>query len=96
MSDITPEKVRKVAQLIRLNLSAEDVDVYAQSLGKIVDWVACLDQVNTDNVAPLMNVNDMAMPLRDDIVTAGDQAEDVLANATDAQAGYFCVPKVVE
>lgn len=96
MSDITPAKVRKVAQLIRLKLNDADVDTYAQSLGKIVDWVDCLNQVDTNNVDPLMNANDKAMPMRDDVVTAGNQADDVLANAPDAQAGYFCVPKVVE
>ncbi len=96
MSDITHEKVRKVAQLIRLELSNSDMDAHAQSLGKIVDWVDCLNQVNTDDVEPLMNVNDKAMPLRSDQVTAGNHPADVLANAPDSQAGFFCVPKVVE
>lgn len=96
MSDITPDKVRKVAQLIRLTLNDSDVATYVQSLGKIVAWVDCLNQVNTDNVEPLMNANDKAMPMRDDYVTAGGQAPDVLANAPDSQSGFFCVPKVVE
>jgi aspartyl-tRNA(Asn)/glutamyl-tRNA(Gln) amidotransferase subunit C len=38
----------------------------------------------------------MALPLRADAVTEGDQRDRILANAPDARAGFFTVPKVVE
>ena len=55
-----------------------------------------LNEVNTDNVEPLVSVNESYITCREDKVTEGNQAQAVLANAPQAEYGYFVVPKVVE
>ncbi len=60
------------------------------------NWVEELDEVNTDNVEPLVSVNSESLTLRQDEVTAGHICEEILANAPVKEYGYFVVPKVVE
>jgi aspartyl-tRNA(Asn)/glutamyl-tRNA(Gln) amidotransferase subunit C len=52
--------------------------------------------VDVAGVAPLSGGAQMAMRLRDDVVTDGDIAEKILANAPDREGRFFAVPKVVE
>ena len=49
-----------------------------------------------ENVPPLASVVDTKLPFRKDVVTDGNYADDIVANATDAAHGFFTVPKVVE
>jgi aspartyl-tRNA(Asn)/glutamyl-tRNA(Gln) amidotransferase subunit C len=52
--------------------------------------------VNTDGVEPLATVIDQKLRLRDDVVTEGNIRDELLANAPEAQHGFFAVPKVIE
>ena len=61
-----------------------------------MSWIEELNEVNTDNVEPLISVNDTTLRLRDDEITDGGCQEAVLANAPDKEYDYFAVPKVVE
>ena len=54
------------------------------------------EEVDTDNVEPLVSVNESAIQLREDEVTSGQCSKEVLANAPMKEYGYFAVPKVVE
>jgi aspartyl-tRNA(Asn)/glutamyl-tRNA(Gln) amidotransferase subunit C len=93
---ITKETVRKVASLARLRLSEPEIDKYAGQLNKIVGFVEQLNEVNTDNVAPLPSPVDINLGMRKDEVTDGGCADAVLANAPEAVEGFYVVPKVVE
>jgi aspartyl-tRNA(Asn)/glutamyl-tRNA(Gln) amidotransferase subunit C len=55
-----------------------------------------LREVDVAGVEPMTSVTPMALPLRADVVTEGGGRDRVLANAPDARAGFFTVPKVVE
>jgi aspartyl-tRNA(Asn)/glutamyl-tRNA(Gln) amidotransferase subunit C len=55
-----------------------------------------LGEVDVTGVAPLSGGAQMAMRMRDDVVTDGDLAAAVLANAPDRAGEFFAVPKVVE
>ena len=54
-----------------------------------------LKEVETDDVEPLVSVNEGNIDLREDNITAGDCADEVLANAPMKEYGYFAVPKVI-
>ena len=62
----------------------------------ILDWIEQLDEVDTDGVEPMTSRGAAGLPLREDVVTDGGDPEKVLANAPEAEAGFFVVPKVVE
>jgi aspartyl-tRNA(Asn)/glutamyl-tRNA(Gln) amidotransferase subunit C len=65
-------------------------------LNNILGWVEQLGEVNTDGIEPLTAVVDVKQRLRDDVVNDGNIRDEILANAPEAQHGFFAVPKVIE
>jgi aspartyl-tRNA(Asn)/glutamyl-tRNA(Gln) amidotransferase subunit C len=88
--------VARIAMLARIRVSEEQQAAMAAELSKILDWIAQLDEVDTTAVEPMRSVMDIRKAWRDDIVTDGERAEDVLGNAPRRDGSYFVVPKVVE
>ncbi|MEM9287102.1 MAG: Asp-tRNA(Asn)/Glu-tRNA(Gln) amidotransferase subunit GatC [Pseudomonadota bacterium] len=88
--------VKRIAHLARIKLEDNEVPALEAELNTILDWVEQLSTVDTDGVEPLTSVEAMALRQREDGVTDGNYAERILANAPDAQFGFFAVPKVVE
>jgi aspartyl-tRNA(Asn)/glutamyl-tRNA(Gln) amidotransferase subunit C len=93
---VTNEQVRHIARLARIAMSDEEIERLAPELNNILGWVEQLGEVNTDGVDPLATVIDLKLRLREDAVTDGDIRDEVLANAPEAQHGFFAVPKVIE
>ena len=98
---VTDKEVRHVAKLARLAISEEEIARMVPELNNILGWVEQLGEVNTEGVEPLTAVIANELRLRDDVVdadplTGGDCRDDILANAPDAQHGFFAVPKVIE
>jgi aspartyl-tRNA(Asn)/glutamyl-tRNA(Gln) amidotransferase subunit C len=88
--------VSRVARLARIHIDEDRLEPLAEELSHILSWIEQLNEVNTDNVEPLASVTGHALPLRDDTVTDGDNADQVTANAPESTSGFFVVPKVVE
>jgi aspartyl-tRNA(Asn)/glutamyl-tRNA(Gln) amidotransferase subunit C len=93
---LTKQEVTKIARLSRIEVLEEKKPQLANKIGTILDWMANLNEVDTSNVEPLINVHQMALPLAKDQVSDGGIAEAVLKNAPDAKYGYFTVPKMIE
>lgn len=93
---IDNETVKRVAFLSRLKVEDEKIEATKEEFNKILNWIEELNEVNTDNVEPLISVNDTTLRLREDQITDGNYQEAVLANALDKEYDYFAVPKVVE
>ena len=93
---VSPEQVRHIAKLARIAMSDEELARLVPELNAIIGWVEQLGEVNTDGVEPLTAVIDQKRRLRDDVVSDGNIRDDVLANAPEAQHGFFAVPKVIE
>ena len=88
--------VRRIANLARIAISDEEAARLAPELGNILDWIEQLSEVDTADVAPMTAVIPNTLRLRDDIVTDGGIRDKVLANAPEAEHGFFTVPKVIE
>lgn len=88
--------VARVARLARIHIPDDDLEPLAGELNHIIGWVEQLAEVDTDGVEPMTSVVDMQLPQRPDVVTEGDQADRILANAPESAEGFFVVPKVVE
>ncbi len=93
---VTNEQVRHIARLARIAMSDEEIARIGPELNNILGWVEQLSEVNTDGVEPLTAVIDQKLRLRDDVVTDGNIRDQILANAPEAQHGFFAVPKVIE
>lgn len=88
--------VDKIAFLSRLKIEDNVKESTKEEFNKIIQWVDQLREVNTDNIEPLISVNENSIQLREDEVTQGQCSKEILANAPMKEYGYFAVPKVVE
>ncbi|HET9458692.1 MAG TPA: Asp-tRNA(Asn)/Glu-tRNA(Gln) amidotransferase subunit GatC [Sphingomicrobium sp.] len=93
---VTPEQVRHIANLARIAMSEEELERLVPELNNILGWVEQLGEVDTEGVEPLATVIEQKLRLRDDVVSDGDCRDEILANAPDAEHGFFAVPKVIE
>ena len=93
---VDASQVRHVAKLARIAMSDAEVEAMVPEFNNILHWVEKLSAVDTDGVEPLTAVIDQKLRLRDDVVNDGNARDAVLANAPDAQHGFFAVPKVIE
>ena len=88
--------VRRIAHLARIAVAEDEVAHLQGELNAILDFVEQLNEVDVEGVEPMTSVTPMVMKKRQDGVTDGGIAEDVLRNAPAREGSYFLVPKVVE
>jgi aspartyl-tRNA(Asn)/glutamyl-tRNA(Gln) amidotransferase subunit C len=88
--------VRRIARLARIRIGDEEAKGLEKELSGILDWVKQLDEVDTSGVEPMTRVVEHSLKMRDDVVTDGEIADQVTANAPLVEDNYFVVPKVVE
>lgn len=93
---IDSSTVRKVASLARIAVSEEEAGRLVPELNNILGWVEQLGEVDVTGVEPMTAVIPNHLRLREDAVTDGNVRERVLANAPQAEHGFFAVPKVIE
>lgn len=88
--------VRKIASLSRIAVSDAEVEAMVPEFNNILGWIEQLGEVDTSGVEPMTAVIPNHLRLRDDVVTDGGIRDRVLANAPQAEHGFFAVPKVIE
>ncbi len=93
---ISKAEVLKVAHLARLAIPEERLEGYTHTISDILDLVAQMNAVNTDDVLPLSNPLDAVQWLRVDKVTETDQRELYQSVAPLIEEGLYLVPKVIE
>ena len=88
--------VKRIARLARIKVSEEEAKGLEKELSGILDWVEQLNEVDVSGVEPLTRVVPIELKKREDKVTDGESADDILKDAPMAEDGVFVVPKVVE
>jgi aspartyl-tRNA(Asn)/glutamyl-tRNA(Gln) amidotransferase subunit C len=88
--------VRRIAHLARIKIDAAEVPDLASELNAILAFVEELAGVDVEGVEPMTSVMPMRMKARADVVTDGNIADQIVANAPATDDHYFVVPKVVE
>ena len=90
------EEVEHIAQLARLDLTAEEKERYQQQLSAILDYAARLQELDTSGIAPTASVLAERSVLRPDEPRAGLTVEEVLKTAPQQKDDQFRVPPVME
>ena len=94
------QDIERVANLARLNLRPDETERTLSQLNGFFNLVAQMEAVNTDGVKPLAHpaavLGEVALRLRDDIVSESNQREASQASAPAVERGLFLVPKVIE
>ncbi|MEQ6332887.1 Asp-tRNA(Asn)/Glu-tRNA(Gln) amidotransferase subunit GatC [Sphingobium sp. MK2] len=90
------QTVKKIASLSRISVTDAEAEAMVPELNNILGWVEQLGEVDVSGVEPMTAVIPNRQRLRDDVVTDGNVRDKVLANASQAEHGFFAVPKVIE
>ena len=90
------EIVTHIAKLARLEITESDLDVMSKELSEIISWIEQLEEVDIEGLEPMTSVVEMELRAREDVVTEGGHAEDIVANAPERREHFFVVPKVIE
>jgi aspartyl-tRNA(Asn)/glutamyl-tRNA(Gln) amidotransferase subunit C len=97
---LTPEDVRKIAHLARLDLREGETAAVQSQLNAFFSIVEQMSAVDTRGVEPLFTplsaLSDVSLRLREDVVTETNQRELNQRSAPAVEDGLFLVPKVIE
>lgn len=93
---VDKKTVQKIAHLARIALPEDKVAPMTSELNGILEWIEQLGEVDTKGVEPMTSAAPTTLYWREDKVTEGDNAENILKNAAETEFGFFTVPKVIE
>ncbi|MEY4564640.1 MAG: hypothetical protein RLZZ618_3917 [Pseudomonadota bacterium] len=97
---LTPDDVSRIALLARLELKAPEQAAMLQQLNEFFTIVERMKAIDTSGVEPLYTplsaVQDVALRLRDDVVTETNRREQNQRSAPSVEDGLFLVPQVLE
>ena len=93
---IDVETARRVAKLARIQVEDQDLPALAGELSNMLGFMEQLNEVDVTGIEPMTSVTPMAMKQREDVVTDGEIADEIVANAPASEDDYFMVPKVIE
>lgn len=95
MSKIGTTEVERIAKLARIGLSAEETAKMSEELGRILEFVEQLNQVDIEDTAPTDQVTGLTDVWREDVVKPSLPREALLANAPAQKDGYIIVKRVL-
>lgn len=93
---ITDKDVIYIAELSRLTLTKEEINMFKSQLNAILDYVEKLNSLDTSTVEPTAHVILLKNVMRDDITEPSLHQQDAIKNAPDATDKFFRVPKIIE
>lgn len=90
---ISDEVIEYVANLARLELTDEEKEAAGRDMGRMLDYIDRLKELDTDGVEPVPHIFPVKNVFREDVVTNGDESEEILRNAPEQKDGMFVVPR---
>ena len=93
---IDDETIEYVGILAKLELSDQEKEDAKKDMGKMLDYIDKLNELDTSGVEPMSHVFPVNNVFREDVVTNGDDRENILKNAPEEKDGAFVVPKTFD
>lgn len=93
---ISDETIEYIGILAKLELSEEEKENAKKDIGKMLDYIDMLNQLDTEGLEPMSHIFPVNNVFREDVVTNGDDRENILANAPRKKDGAFVVPNTLE
>ncbi|MCD8327334.1 MAG: Asp-tRNA(Asn)/Glu-tRNA(Gln) amidotransferase subunit GatC [Lachnospiraceae bacterium] len=93
---ISDETIEYVSILAKLDLSEEQKEAAKRDMGRMLDYIDKLNELDTEGVEPMSHVFPVQNVFREDVVTNGDDSERLLSNAPEEQDNMFVVPRTFE
>ena len=95
-NNISDETIEYVGILAKLELSDEEKEQAKSDMGRVLDYIDKLGELDTTDVEPMSHVFSVENVFREDVVTNGDERERLLSNAPQEKDGMFVVPRTFE
>jgi aspartyl-tRNA(Asn)/glutamyl-tRNA(Gln) amidotransferase subunit C len=92
---LSHNEVRDIAELAKLQLSDDEVALYAQQLNHLLDYFTMLQEVDTSHVNPSDSVLSLKTVMRPDVPVQALSPQEVVANAAAAESNQFIVDAVL-
>jgi len=93
---VDKDTVRRIAKLARIAMDDAQAAEMEAELNTLLAWVGQLSEVDIENVSPMKSAVEQRLKMREDVVTDGGYADDLMKNAPQTEGHFFVVPKVVE
>ncbi len=93
---ISDATIEYVGILAKLELSEEEKEAAKRDMGRMLDYIDKLNELDTDGVEPMSHVFPVHNVFREDVVENGDVREVLLANGPECTDEAFVVPKTIE
>jgi aspartyl-tRNA(Asn)/glutamyl-tRNA(Gln) amidotransferase subunit C len=93
---ISADEVRAIARLARIEIDEAETPAFQEQLSGILEFVAQLNSLDTNDVEPMAHPQEIAARLREDVVTEVDDRQNFQQIAPSVENGLYLVPKVIE
>lgn len=93
---INKSTISHLATLARLEITPAQEKHHAAQLTRIIDLIAQMQAINTDNTPPLAHPSDTPLPLRPDRVTETDQRQTYQKIAPYTAQNLYLTPRVID
>jgi aspartyl-tRNA(Asn)/glutamyl-tRNA(Gln) amidotransferase subunit C len=93
---ITDETIDYVGILAKLELSDEEKEQAKKDMTNMLEYVSKLDELDTDGVEAMSHAFPVSNVFREDVVTNGDDRDNMLKNAPEKKDGCYKVPRTFE
>lgn len=93
---ISDETIEYVGILAKLELSDDEKEQAKKDMGRMLDYIDKLNELDTEGIDPMSHVFPVDNVFREDVVTNGDDREQMLANAPQKKDGTYMVPKTFD
>ena len=93
---ISDETIEYVGMLAKLGLYDQEKEQAKKDRANMLDFIDTFNELDTSGVEPMSHVFPVNNVFREDVVTNGDDREEILANAPEAKEGAFVVPKTFD
>lgn len=93
---ISEEQVKHVAKLAKLSFSQEELHGFTEQLGKIIDMVELLEEIDTEGVPFTSNVTESINVMREDVSVDGWNRDELMRNVPESEDGFIKVPAIID
>lgn len=93
---ITDETIDYVGILAKLELSDEEKEQAKKDMTNMLEYVGKLNELDTSDAPAMSHAFPVSNVFREDVVTNGDDRENLLANAPEKKDGCYKVPKTFD
>ena len=93
MAVISEETIDYGSILAKLELSPEEKEQAGRDMGRLLEYIDKLAELDTGNMEPLSHVLPLENVFREDVVTNGDESSMILENAPEQRDNMFSVPR---